>query len=302
MYVFCRSSTVRPSCLASTFLPPFFPDNSFYFKMVFSVRSVFMLFLFSHLLLVQAHPGHVRKRKEFDLTITWEQHAPDGFSRQMLLVNGQSPGPVLEIDQDDEVVVRVHNQSPYSTTIHFHGKALSTTIRSYGGLTDPCLLGIEMFGTPWSDGVPGVTQRAIQPGHTFVHRFKATQHGSYWYHSHYRGQIEDGLYGPIVIHPRPTDPKPFHFISNDSRAIRAMEKAEREVLPLVIADFTHLTSDEKWDMTVAAGLEVSCYDSILFNGKGSVQCLTEDQMASSLSDNQRRLLGMVPGGAMTDKA
>lgn len=66
--------------------------------------------------------GHHRKQtKEFDLEITWDDYAPDGFSRKMLLVNGQSPGPVLEIDQDDWVVVRVHNHSPENTTIHYHG-------------------------------------------------------------------------------------------------------------------------------------------------------------------------------------
>lgn len=59
--------------------------------------------------------------KEFDLSITWQDYAPDGFSRPMLLFNGQSPGPTLEFDQDDQVVVRVHNYSPYNTTVHFHG-------------------------------------------------------------------------------------------------------------------------------------------------------------------------------------
>ncbi|KAF7560107.1 hypothetical protein G7046_g4047 [Stylonectria norvegica] len=233
--------------------------------------------------LVAAHPrpahGHTR---EFDFIITWEKHAPDGFSRDMLLINGQSPGPVLEVDQDDWVVVRVHNLSPYNTTLHFHG--------------------IEMSSTPWSDGVPGVTQRPILPGSSFEYKFEATQYGSYWYHSHFRGQIEDGLYGPIVIHPRHSDPKPFHFISEDASQIRAMEQAERDVVPLVISDFTHLTSDSKWEMTLAAGFEDSCYDSILFNGKGSVQCLSEDDIASHLNDLQRHYLDMVPHGALTDKA
>lgn len=62
-----------------------------------------------------------RHTKEFDLILTWEQHAPDGFSREMFLVNGSSPGPTLEIEQDDWVVVRIHNQSPHDTTVHFHG-------------------------------------------------------------------------------------------------------------------------------------------------------------------------------------
>lgn len=77
-------------------------------------------------LLARAHPTlhHDRSQqtREFDLTLTWEEHAPDGFSREMILVNGQMPGPTLEFHQDDWVVVRVHNKSPYNSSVHFHGE------------------------------------------------------------------------------------------------------------------------------------------------------------------------------------
>lgn len=159
-----------------------------------------------------------------------------------------------------------------------------------------------MQGTPWSDGVPGVTQRPIEPEQTFVHRFHATQYGSYWYHSHFRGQIEDGLYGPVLIHPGGEDPKPFHLISSDPRAIDAMVEAEKNVKPLTIIDFNHFNSSQKWDMSLAAGLEDSCYDSILFNGKGSVQCLPADEVAENLSAAQKLILGMFPNSTMTDKS
>lgn len=35
-------------------------------------------------------------------------------------------------------------------------------------------------GTPWSDGVPGVSQRQIFPGKQFVSKFTVQQHGAYW--------------------------------------------------------------------------------------------------------------------------
>jgi FtsP/CotA-like multicopper oxidase with cupredoxin domain len=60
--------------------------------------------------------------KIFDLYVTWGSNAPDGFSREMLLVNGISPGPVIELDQDDNVVVNVHNWSPFNSSVHFHGR------------------------------------------------------------------------------------------------------------------------------------------------------------------------------------
>ncbi|KAK2599029.1 hypothetical protein QQS21_005495 [Conoideocrella luteorostrata] len=219
--------------------------------------------------------------KVFNFIVSWKPHAPDGVSRNMLLVNDRSPGPVIEVEQDDWVVVHVQNTSPYNTSVHFHG--------------------IEMENTPWSDGVPGVTQRPIEPGRNFTYKFQALQYGSYWYHSHAKGQIEDGLYGPIVIHPRSDTPKPFHMISKDRKSIQAMERAERAVHPLVLYDYMHITSEEKWDITPKAGVEIPCYDSILFNGKGRVRCLPEDEMMSHLSPVQKRDLDLVPGQKLTDK-
>lgn len=73
----------------------------------------------------------------------------------------------------------VHNNMPFETSIHFHG--------------------IEQRNTPWSDGVPGLTQKPIQSGQSWTYRWKATQYGTYWYHAHTRSEMMDGLYGPISI-------------------------------------------------------------------------------------------------------
>ncbi|KAK5992170.1 Multicopper oxidase MCE [Cladobotryum mycophilum] len=235
--------------------------------------------------LLQALPGLAlpwpHRTRQFDFSITWDKHAPDGFDRSSLLVNGQSPGPLIEVDQDDWVVVCVHNFSPKNVTIHYHG--------------------IEMMGTPWSDGVPGLSQRPILPGDSFTYQFQATQYGSYWYHSHFQGQIEDGLYGPIIIHPRSGDPKPFHMIDDDAKAIQAMTLAEQKVRPLAISDWVHLTSDEKWDMSVASGIEDACYDSILFNGKGRVYCIPEDELEAHLGEQRKSYLALAKGAKVTDK-
>lgn len=225
-------------------------------------------------------PNH-GARKVFDFTLTWEDYTPDGFTRKMLLVNGKSPGPVLEVNEGDTVVVHLHNAAPRNTSMHFHG--------------------IEQHGTPWADGVPGVSQRPIQPGSTFTYEWTATQHGSYWYHAHSRGEIEDGFYGPIIIHPSKSRLKPFELISNNKKTVKALEKAEKSVHPLLITDFTHLTSQEKWDTTLEAKIEDSCYDSILFNGKGRVECLDPELVAASVTPVQQQYLGII-NGTMTDKS
>ena len=158
-----------------------------------------------------------------------------------------------------------------------------------------------MADTPWSDGVPGVTQRPVTSGSSFIYEFKVTQHGSHWYHSHFHGQIEDGLYGPIIIHPGKGTLKPFHLISSKVQVQRRLEQAERAVKPLLVSDFTHLTSDEKWEMTQRAGLEISCYDAVLFNGRGSVQCQDVRDLETHLSPVQREYLAQVSGASITDK-
>jgi hypothetical protein len=41
----------------------------------------------------------------FPVTLTWERGAPDGFEREMIFVNGQMPGPTLNLEQGDDVEV-----------------------------------------------------------------------------------------------------------------------------------------------------------------------------------------------------
>ena len=158
-----------------------------------------------------------------------------------------------------------------------------------------------MRNTPWSDGVPGLTQRQIQPDRSFTYRWKATQYGSYWYHAHQRGQTGDGLYGPILIHPKDSEEKPFGLISSDPDTVLALEEAETKAKPLVLGDFRHITSEEDWDIAVASGIEIPCYDSILFNGKGRVHCWSQEKMDSLLTDDRKEFLELGNETSMTDK-
>ncbi|KAI0517867.1 multicopper oxidase [Xylaria bambusicola] len=219
--------------------------------------------------------------RKFDLTVTWEQHAPNGFSRNMILINGQSPGPMIEVNEGDDVEVTVHNQTPHNTTMHFHG--------------------IEMATSPWSDGVPGVTQREILTGGTFVYKWKATQYGEYWYHAHRLGQLDDGQLGPLVIHPKKDRPNPFGLISKNRDTIRAMEKAAHDIKPLMLADWRNINSIEAWDIEIAASTELPCFDSLLINGKGKIDCWSAEKMASLLGPTQKALLAMGNFTSLTPK-
>lgn len=61
------------------------------------------------------------KNVSFEINLTWEDVAPDGFTRKAILTNGMLPGPPLYLDQGDDVEFLVMNNLPFAITVHFHG-------------------------------------------------------------------------------------------------------------------------------------------------------------------------------------
>ena len=159
-----------------------------------------------------------------------------------------------------------------------------------------------MLRTPWSDGVPGTTQKHIDPNCAFNYRWKATQRGSFWYHSHSDSQLNDGLYGAIVINPRFGIQKPFSAITGDVTSLELIKKAEVRRVPLLLGDWRHIDGETEWDITERAHLELLCVDSILINGKGNVNCLTPQQQAPLITPGLAALLSLLPGATLTDKS
>src|SRR5690606_4478219 len=102
------------------------------------------------------------------------------------------------------------------------------------------------------------------------------------------------------IHPRSNTPNPFGLISEGRSAVRAMEKAAREVRHILVSDHRHVTGSEAWEFTKEVGYDPSCWDSILINGKGNVRCFPEEDAQELLSDEQKWQLQRV-NGTMSDK-
>ena len=84
-----------------------------------------MLLLFAALLsaLVVAYrlPERTKNAVRFELVLTWQNGAPDGFARKMIFVNGQFPGPPIFLHQGDDVEILVKNELPFPTAVHYHG-------------------------------------------------------------------------------------------------------------------------------------------------------------------------------------
>ena len=110
----------------------------------------------------------------------------DGQKVDGYTINGTSPGPLIEVTQGQLLEVHLRNQNvSEGITLHWHGLDVPNA----------------------EDGVAGVTQDAVMPGHEWTYRFVARQAGTYWYHSHQvsHEQVIQGLLGPLVVHPRKVD-------------------------------------------------------------------------------------------------
>jgi hypothetical protein len=46
---------------------------------------------------------------------------PDGVYRPMITINGLFPGPIIECNEGDTLIIEVENQSVNATAIHWHG-------------------------------------------------------------------------------------------------------------------------------------------------------------------------------------
>ena len=127
--------------------------------------------------------------REFELTVT-QVAAPQplvpGAKKLLFAVNGASPGPTLEVREGEWVSLSVVNDMADSTAIQFEG--------------------MDLVLTPFSAGVPTISQCAIGPGLTFHAGFRATRAGVYLYRGSYNMQDVDGLVGALIVRPRADAP------------------------------------------------------------------------------------------------
>ncbi|GAK64256.1 multi-copper oxidase [Moesziomyces antarcticus] len=116
----------------------------------------------------------------FNWTLTQVVSNPAGTTKQMRLVNGRYPGPLVQANVGDRIIVHVQNNMPVPTSLHWHGQF--------------------QRGSNQMDGSAGITECGIAPGSTFTYNWTVQQSGSYWWHSHYGPTYADGLFGPLILH------------------------------------------------------------------------------------------------------
>lgn len=173
----------------------------------------------------------------YDWNITWVTANPDGMEdRPVIGINGQWPIPVLNVTLGDRIIANVHNSlGNEPASIHWHG--------------------LFQNGTNDMDGTPGSTQCEIPPGVTFTYNFtvradkngtsgcnliheQISQTGTYWYHSHVRGQYPDGFRQALLL----ADPQNPHSGQYDEERVITLSDWYHELMPALLNEFVSVTN------------------------------------------------------------
>ncbi|KAK0667502.1 multicopper oxidase-domain-containing protein [Cercophora samala] len=174
--------------------------------------------------------------QEYWLSVQTGECHPDGYSRTCMTFNGTIPGPTIFANWGDDLVIHVtNNMKDNGTAVHWHG--------------------LHMRDNSLNDGVPGVTQCGIAPGETQTYRFKVTQYGSTWYHSHFSLQYAEGLFGGMIFNGP------------------ASENYDVDLGNLFLSDWGHTEAFHLWSTTARFG-GPPALDTGLINGTNTWSCPT----------------------------
>ncbi|MER7786517.1 multicopper oxidase domain-containing protein, partial [Streptomyces albidoflavus] len=165
--------------------------------------------------------------------------------------NGSVPGSQIRVMQGEKVKINLKNELADPVTIHWHGLVLPNNM----------------------DGIPGVTQNAVQPGETFTYEFTPQTPGTYMYHTHQDGvnQLDKGLYGALIVEPKEkTYDRDYTLMLDEwmSNPEEGMDMSDMEGMDMgesdEMEDMDMDTSNDGASMTMD---DMSAYDIFTINGK-----------------------------------
>ncbi|GAB4841517.1 Monocopper oxidase-like protein sku5 [Ancistrocladus abbreviatus] len=169
----------------------------------------------------------------FDWRVSYITASPLGVQQQVIAINGQFPGPILNVTTNWNVLVNVKND-----------------------LDEPLLLtwsGVQQRKNSWQDGVSG-TNCPIPAGWNWTYEFQVKdQIGSFLYFPSLNFQRAAGGFGGITINNRVIIPLPFTTPDGD--------------ITLLIGDW-YTKSHKELRKELEAGNDFGVPDGVLFNGLG----------------------------------
>lgn len=169
----------------------------------------------------------------FDWTVSYITASPLGVKQKVIGINGEFPGPILNVTTNWNVVINVKND-----------------------LDEPLLLtwdGIQHRKNSWQDGVSG-TNCPLHAGWNWTYEFQVKdQIGSFFYFPSLNFQRAAGGYGGITINNRNVIPLPFAVPDAD--------------ITLFITDW-YTKSHKELRKDVESGTNLGIPDGVLINGVG----------------------------------
>jgi len=173
----------------------------------------------------------------------------DGYKRPCMTVNGTIPGPAIIADWGDNLVIHVTNSMRSNgTAMHWHG--------------------VRQLNSNEYDGVPGVTQCPIPPGETHTYKFRVTQYGTGWYHSHLSFQTAEGVFGPIIFNgPATAD-------------------YDEDLGAMFLQDWAHESTFAIWDRKEKFGVTYSLSNTLM-NGTNTFNCPAGHRDKNCVGDGKK---------------
>jgi manganese oxidase len=139
-----------------------------------------------------------RAERKLQLTLDERADAQPRYALQLReLAQSPSPspasataqliGPPIVLTRDQPLEIELVNRSTQPTAIHWHGIELESYYDGVAGWT----------------GTTQQTTPAVNPGQSFVVRMAPPRAGTFIYHTHWhdQGQLENGIYGPLIVLP-----------------------------------------------------------------------------------------------------
>ncbi|XP_057794815.1 laccase-12-like [Salvia miltiorrhiza] len=178
-----------------------------------------------------------------------------------ITVNGMYPGPTLEVNNGDTLVVKVINRARYNVTIHWHG--------------------VRQMRSAWADGPEFVTQCPIRPGKSYTYRFTIQgQEGTLWWHAH-SSWLRATVYGGLIIRPKQGDAYPF-------------PKPHRET-PLLLGEWWDANPIDVVREATRSGAAPNVSDAYTINGQPGdlYNCSAKHTLIVPINPGQTNLLRVV---------
>ncbi|KAJ4807525.1 Laccase [Rhynchospora pubera] len=183
-----------------------------------------------------------------------------------IFVNGQFPGPTLEVTDGDTLEVKVTNKAIYNVTIHWHG--------------------VRQFRTAWADGPEFVTQCPIRPGESYTYRFTVLgQIGTLWWHAH-SSWLRATVYGALIIHPKGDYP---------------FKKPDREI-PILLGEWWDRNPIDVVRNATRFGAAPDTSDAFTINGQPGdfYNCSSKDTTVFPVKSGETNLLRFINAALNTE--